>query len=318
MLEEFVEERVRAAVRDGHVGIVAGVLLGSHSFVAGAGRADVGDPASRPSGRTIFRIASLTKPFTGAALATAVARGDLALEDSATCRLPSWFGLPEAIRLSHLAAHRSGLPRGVDGLPPEASVREFADAVSRIALLAEPGTAFTYSNIGASIVGMVLTGAGARSYDSILVDYVTGELDLHDITTTPDQDRVAPGHDDAGRPTFTPTSATGVAAGGLYGTVADLLVFLGAHWSSPPPAFLPAIRPRADAGDGHQIGQFWLIGSTPEGSGVRAAWHNGALPGYRSFMAVDPTHRVAVAVLSNTQRPVDSLGSELLDAALSS
>lgn len=318
MLDELVLERTSAAVRDGHVGIVAGLRVGSQSYVAGAGRADGSDPARRPSGRTIFRIASLTKAFTGAALGAAVVRGDLALEDSAARRLPSWFGLPDSIQLEHLATHRSGLPRGVEGLRPEASVREFADAISGLTPLAQPGAAFTYSNIGAAIVGMVLTGAGERSYDSMLSDLVTGEIGLHDISATPDPKRVAPGHDEAGRFRSTPTYATGVAAGGLYGTVSDLLSFLGAHWATSPPPFLPAIRPRANASDGNQIGLFWLIGPTPDGDGVRAAWHNGALPGYRSFMALVPEHRVAVAVLSNTERPVDRLGSELLAAGLSS
>jgi D-alanyl-D-alanine-carboxypeptidase/D-alanyl-D-alanine-endopeptidase len=294
----LLKHLVESAARDGHVAIVAGVVEGDGVTTAAAGPA---------GGHTLFRIASLSKLFTGTALALAVVRGELSLDLSVRAALPARFGLPadpfDAIRLEHLATHRSGLPRGLD-VAPDCAIEEYARALARTKPVTAPGTSYAYSNLGAQLVGMALRST------------LPAQPDIVEQPNEEQQARTTSGHDEFGKPCETPVYPLGVASGGLYGSAEALLHFAQAHWTTTDPqleaALALATEPRADAGEGNRIGLFWHIGAVPDGDGLHATWHNGSLPGYRSFLGIQPGRRRGVVVLSNTAKPVDAIGAKLL------
>lgn len=122
-------------------------------------------------------------------------------------------------------------------------------------------------------------------------------IGLPDVTTALDAEqlgRLAPGHDENGRPVVTPTYPLGAPSGGLYGTTADLLVFVR-QYLTPDAARRLAVTDRL----------CWMV------DGERV-WHNGALPGYRGYLAFCPVAGTGVAVLSNTAISVDDLGVDVL------
>jgi len=47
-------------------------------------------------------------------------------------------------------------------------------------------------------------------------------------------------------------------------------------------------------------------------------WHNGATPGYRTYVGFDPKHQISIVVLSNRFSPTlpDDIGRHLLDQSL--
>lgn len=312
LASELAERAVDHAVADGHVSVVAGVVDRDDLTTVAAGATD---------GRTLFRIASLSKLFTGTALAGAIVRGELSLRMSVREALPAWFELPadpfDTIRLEHLATHRSGLPRGLDAAP-DCAIDEYARALAGTTPVAAPGAEYAYSNLGAQLVGMALTRGTELAFDDVLRFALPGLPDVVEWPSEEQRARVVLGRDESGEPCETPTYPRGVASGGLYGTAETLLSFARAHWSSADPQLSAALRlaitPRADAMDGNRIGLFWHIGEVPDGNGVRATWHNGSLPGYRSFLGLLPERRKAVVVLSDTARPVDAIGARLLAA----
>lgn len=315
-----VRERVVAMAGDGPGCVVGGIVVGDRTYVTGAGAG--GTDGRPPDGRTLFRIASLSKVFTGTALAVATVAGEVRLDDPARDHLPAYYHLPTrdgvAIRLEHLATHTSGLRRGLDGVEPAGSPEAYATAISTLQLRSVPGSTYAYSDLGPQVIGAALTGN--RPFDELLRASFTAELGLTDIVENPTAEqraRVAGGHDESGTPCETPTFPRGVASGGLYGGVDDLLAFLRAHWDSATPgrtaqALALAVRPRAKAAPGNEIGLLWHVGEVPDGDGVRAVWHNGSLPGYRSFLGCRPTERIGVAVLTNTQRSMDAFAAGLL------
>jgi len=191
MLREYADQ----AVADGHVGIVIGTIRDGEIDCAGAGVTGAG--GQLPDERTIFRLASVSKVFTATALAIAVTRGEIALDDPVIGR----------ITYRHLATHTSGLPRDNTTLLE--------------ALTARPGERFTYSNLGVSALGALL----GPDYEQMIRD----RIGLPDITTVLNVEqlrRLAPGHDENGNPVVTPIYPSGGPSGGLYGSVADLLEFL--------------------------------------------------------------------------------------------
>ena len=60
---------------------------------------------------TIFRIGSVTKQFTGAAIMLLQQRGELSVDDPITTYLPDYPTHGHEITISHLLTHTSGFPR---------------------------------------------------------------------------------------------------------------------------------------------------------------------------------------------------------------
>jgi CubicO group peptidase (beta-lactamase class C family) len=259
MLQEYADR----AVADGHVGIVIGLIRHGGTEWASAGI--TGRGGMRPDDRTVFRLASVSKVFTATALAVAVTRGEIALDDKA-------FG---AVTYRQLATHTSGMPRG--------------DVTLLQALAAIPAGHFEYSNTGVAALGALLGPA----YEEIIRE----RIGLPDISTVLDVGRLrrlAPGHDANGNLVVTPTYPEGAPAGGLYGTIADLLEFLR-QYLQPDAAKRLAIEEKL----------CWMVEDD-------RIWHNGSLPGYRSYIAFSPRTGTGVAILGNTGISVDELGQRLM------
>ena len=239
-------------------GIAYGVIAEGRLAVAG-GVGEVGDGAGLPDERTLFRIASMTKSFTAAAVLRLRDAGRLRLDDPVAAHVPEAAGLrppttdSPAITVRHLLTMSSGLAtddpwadRHLDVAPGELR----AWLVEGPVFAAAPGTVFEYSNLGYGVLGQVVEAvAGMR-----LQDYVTRHfLDpLGMADTVWDAARARPGArlarphrlvDGAAVPDAAPLGDGAIAPmGGLWSTVADL-----ARWVS----FLAeAFPPRDGADDG--------------------------------------------------------------------
>lgn len=162
--------------------VARGVVPGAAALVARGGQivgeAYVGDRATgHPAdSETIWGLASVTKPFTAAAVMLMVERGLIALDEPLAALLPEFLDAPEtlfdrhAVTLRHLLAHCSGLP----GISPDnfdlrrahQPLEAFVASFRRQPLLFAPGTLHYYSNPGilmaAEVVGRALTGTLRR------------------------------------------------------------------------------------------------------------------------------------------------------------
>ena len=164
-----IDAMLEARVATGRVkGIVVGLVDESgdrriRSFgESGAGALPLGAD-------TIFEIGSITKAFTGIALARMAIAGDLSLDDPLTRHVPADIAIPHrssgsAMRLADLATHRSGLPRLPSNFAPADFKNPYADyTVEHLyAFLAgyeldrDVDSAYEYSNLGAGLLGHVL------------------------------------------------------------------------------------------------------------------------------------------------------------------
>jgi CubicO group peptidase (beta-lactamase class C family) len=163
-------------------GIVAG---GALRHTGGYGQRWLGGPA--PDAGTVFRIASMTKSFTAAAV--------LALRDDGTLRLDDPVGLlvPELRRMRqvsadapditvrHLLTMTAGFPTDdpwgdrQQGLP----LAEFAALLRHGVRQAwAPGTVFEYSNLGYALLGQVVAAAAGASYQDVVASRLLGPLGL--------------------------------------------------------------------------------------------------------------------------------------------
>lgn len=134
---------------------------------------DAGTPLTPAHG---FRIASITKTFTAAAVLRLVEQGRLGLQDPIAQHLePEVVALlvsggydPQAIRLHHVLTHTSGmrehvteafLARHGDGSGYRSTAKEQVKLAMEVGEpLAAPGEAFHYSDTGYVLLGLVIEG----------------------------------------------------------------------------------------------------------------------------------------------------------------
>ncbi|MBK9547916.1 MAG: serine hydrolase [Gemmatimonadetes bacterium] len=166
-----------SAIRAGAApGAVLAVSIRGERFVYGTGRLGL-DDATRPDGRTLYDMASLTKVITLTTLAMmAVDDGRLDLDAPVVQYLPDFArgsGNKTAVRVRDLLLHDSGLPPGRP-LWLETIVR--AGGILRTVttdLSAPPGTRMVYSDLGAITLTAILEQLYGERIDRLFATRVT-------------------------------------------------------------------------------------------------------------------------------------------------
>jgi CubicO group peptidase (beta-lactamase class C family) len=278
---------------------------------------------------SVFHIASVTKPFTGLALATMIEQGAVRAGDPVRHLIPA-AGLTRPadgrsdITLVDLVTHRSGLP----GMPATFRSRDpenpFAgfDLETLYAFLRARGAgrpadpSFRYSNVGFGLLGHALATRAGVDYDSLIRQLITAPLAMSDtaVALTPDQQRrLVPGHDRDYRAVRV-TDVPGIlaAAGALKSTAGDLLTWLEANLHPerlPPGPLARAIRASHErqAGAFGDVGIAFAWALTPAGD----VWHSGGLVGASSLVSFNPSQERAVVVLANTN-PGTTVSADLI------
>lgn len=131
----------------------------------------------RVTPRTLFQLASSTKPLTGVLLMRLQEAGKLSLDASVSQYLPQ---APEAwrpITIRHLADHSSGIPDRVQ-VQPNATLDEYIAAAAALPLAHAPGAASSYGIAGYTVLGKVIETAAGMPYPQALKHYVTGPLGM--------------------------------------------------------------------------------------------------------------------------------------------
>jgi CubicO group peptidase (beta-lactamase class C family) len=288
-----------AVVRDGKV---------VHARGYGLANLELSAPAAAD---TVYELASLTKPFTAAAVLMLVEDGKLGLDDEVAGRLP---GLPAAwrgVRVRHLLTLTSGIPE-YWGAPGFSQRKDYTHS-ELIALAAgrapafRPGERWDYSNTNYVLLGMLIEKAGGEPYGDFLARRIFRPLGM-DSTRVNDPLAVIPrraaGYERgfgrwALRDFVSPTLAAN-GDGALLSTAADLVkwdaalggrLLKGSSWRQ---AWTPAAL-----NDGGRAGYGfgWHVG---EVRGHKAAWHSGGNPGYECHLARFPDDRLTVVILCNT------------------
>ncbi len=286
-------------------GVVVGIVKGADRLVLTYG-------GVRPD--SVFEIGSITKTFTGLILARMTVDGRARLDEPVRALLKPRVELPgpgvEEITLLDLATHRSGLPLMPDNAAPAEPGNPYAeydagrlfDLVRRRGLARPEDTLYGYSNVGVALLGEALATRAGTAYEKLLLDEVTGPLDMRDtVVTMPAErrSRLLEGHDGSGRPTHEWTLGALAAAGGIRSTAADMLTFVDAHLH---PASHPALA-RALA-----LTQA-VYAATPSGTRSGLTWtydpdtgtyrHGGATGGFTSHVFFAPSCQCGAIVLMN-------------------
>ena len=143
----------------------------------GYGRLDLASDAI-PDADTLFRLQSITKPFTGLAIMQLRDAGLLDLDDPLVRHLPEFaavqmrHGAADDVTLRLLLCHHSGLLSEQTKIPQTPSRAQLLASLGHLEVGSRPGTEFKYSNVGFALLGEVIARRGGRPYR----DYVRDEV----------------------------------------------------------------------------------------------------------------------------------------------
>jgi D-alanyl-D-alanine carboxypeptidase len=309
----------RALEKPGAVGLSVAVARGERLVLnKGYGKADLEHnvPATDAS---IFRIASVTKQFTAAAVLRLVERGKLALDDEIT-KYVDFLMRGRTVTIRHLLTHTSGIKNYTDvpGFFETGTTRDLApanvlDPVRDLPMDFEPGTKWAYSNTGYHLLGMVIEKVTGVPYAKHMQDEFFTPLHLthtrYDIATD-----VIPGRARGyGVINGAPANASYLsmtipyAAGGLLSSAGDLVKWqlaLNGGKVVSAESFKQMTTPAALSDGSVASYGFGLFMS--EVDGHPNFMHEGGIPGFNSILVYFTNEHLSIEVISNS--PAASAG----------
>jgi CubicO group peptidase (beta-lactamase class C family) len=266
---------------------------------------------------TVFRLGSLTKQFTAAAILQLQDQGQLSVNDTVDRYLPD-FPNGSEITLHHLLNHSSGipdLPEYIDLAGHQAVLRQARTADEMISQAAgkplefAPGSQFNYCNVGYVMLGRIIEKVSGQSYADYLTEHIFKPAGMT-ATFYDDASLVIP-HRATGytwdggtylNAGFIDLSNAG-GAGVLASTVLDMYkwdraLYAGALLS--PETREAYFAPSVSMGEGLSYAYGWAIMQTPEHT---LAVHSGGVNGFDTFAIRDAATELYVVVLSNVENP---------------
>lgn len=311
-----VSQRILDALVDanGVPGMGAAIWSGDRLVWTGsAGQRDV-ERKLPVDDQTIFRLASVSKLLAATAAAKLREQGRLDVDAPVSTMVPYLGNAWPAISTRQLAAHVSGIPhyQPIDesrGGYHFASVRESVGVFSSRPLLFAPGTRYSYSSYGFTLLTAAIEARSGKSY----LDYVANEI-VPGIAIGPDA--TATGNPNASKAyAAANASVTEVAphdysyswgGAGMGATPAALATFGGRLMTGKivSPATLDWMLQPSKLADGsnvrdenYEVGFGWR--SQRDVDGERTAHHAGVTGGARSTLVLYPDRGLAVSLLSN-------------------
>jgi CubicO group peptidase (beta-lactamase class C family) len=273
---------------------------------------------------SIFQLGSVTKQFTSAVILKLQAEHKLSVSDKLSKYFPE-FPRGDSITIKELLTHTSGIYNYTN----DASFmqNEITKPKTREQMMAlfenkpldfSPGTSWSYSNSGYSMLGYIIEKVTKASYEQAVRNFIFSPLKMtksgFDFTDLKSSDKttgyfVLNAHDTARSPIV--DSTISFSAGAIYSTTGDLY-----HWSQALEnnTILSASQQNeAYTPVKNNYGYGWVIDSI---DGERRVSHNGGIPGYITTISRVPADGVTIILLSNASNETIGVISNSIYAIL--
>jgi CubicO group peptidase (beta-lactamase class C family) len=322
-----LDRRLRKEQRDKRLpSLTAAVVRDGEVVWDGAvGAADVRE-GREATPDTQYRVGSITKSFTAAAVMQLRDAGALDLEDCLDAHIE---GAPHAPTLRRLLSHTSGLQRETHDegwlRAQFADVPELLETLDRAEQVLPAGARFHYSNLAFALLGIVVERVSGVPYRDYVQQRLLEPLGLTRTSFEPQgaatgylvQPYVEGVWDEAPIET-----GAWIAAGQMWGTVRDLGRW-AAFLAEPDEAVLSKqtveeMRTLQSIDDHIRWTSGYGLGLQLLRDGERVlAGHGGSMPGFIAGVFVSPTDKVGAAALTNSSSAsVQELVKKLVSATV--
>ena len=294
-------------------GVALGIQFRDKLYTQGYGLADLaaGTPVTP---QTVFKIASLTKAITAAAILRLSDEGKLSLDDPIARFFPGTPRVAKDIRVRHLLNHTSGLPdwsidAAPDSLPENFTTAQAIDDYFRSLeqLDFETGQGWGYNNLGYFLLGAIIEQVSGVPYDEYFQSEFFAPLHLDSSGECPSSGGwLATGYHAVNK-TFEAASPSNLklagAAGDLCSNVRDLLRWQVAltHGRVLRPELWDMMITPETLSTGRRLDYGFGVSIQRSDHGP-AVMHEGATAGFNSFFIYYPEHDLNIVLLANTDR----------------
>jgi CubicO group peptidase (beta-lactamase class C family) len=319
-----LERLVRQAQREKRAPSIGAAVLrdGELIWETAVGVADVeADLEATPD--TQYRIGSITKTFTAAAIMQLRDAGKLDLEDTLDRHVE---GAAHTPTIRRLLSHASGLQRETQDdswltlrfAPPD----ELLETLAEAELVLPAGARFHYSNLAFALLGIVVERVSGKAYQDYVRERLFEPVGLTRVTFEPEppaaKGYLAQPYADGVWDTIGVETGAWASAGQLWATAGDVCRW-GAFLADPDESVLaPASAEEmrtVQAIDDHER---WLsgyglgLGLRRDGDRILAG-HGGSMPGFIATLGFSPKEKVVVTALTNeSEADISELGVALL------
>lgn len=323
-----LERLVRQAQREKRAPSISAAVLrdGELVYETAVGVADVAaDLEATPD--TQYRIGSITKTFTAAAIMQLRDAGELDLEDPLDRHVD---GAAHTPTIRRLLSHASGLQRETQDdswltlrfAPPD----ELLETLAEAELVLPSGARFHYSNLAFALLGIVVERVSGLPYQDYLRERLFEPVGLTRVSFEPEppaaKGYLAQPYADGVWDTIGVETGAWASAGQLWATAGDICRW-GAFLADPVESVLAAASAEemrtVQAIDDHER---WLsgyglgLGLRRDGDRILAG-HGGSMPGFIATLGFSATEKVvAVALTNESEADISELGVALLSTTV--
>lgn len=273
---------------------------------------------------TVYRLASLSKPFTAAVVLRLAEEFGIDLDAPLATHLPGFtirsrFAAGAPVTPRAILAHRAGLPNLWRRARPDGAPVPFNELLPEIAttyLVQPPGLLTKYSTLGYNLIGQMVEAVSGRPFAEYARTALLAPLGAGTASFAPPPEILAllsRGHRGGSPVTSLPSFAGDVPAGGLCASVLDIARFQrlflaggaldGRRVLSPASieAMLTPVRPALPLDVEEQMGLGWQLSLVPGLAPLGAiAAHGGAEFLFHSVALMSVEAGVGVAVCANS------------------
>ncbi|GFE82118.1 hypothetical protein GCM10011487_41180 [Steroidobacter agaridevorans] len=266
---------------------------------------------------TNYRLASVSKQFTAAAILLLAEDGKLNLDDSLRKWFPSLPNVATEMTIRQVLSHMSGLIDYEDVIPPDmtqqlhdADVLEILETQNRTYF--PPGKGYRYSNSGYALLALLMGKASGKDFATFLKNRIFIPLGMTNTVAYEEgistvKNRAFGYSEEQARWTQTDQSQTSAVLGdgGIYSSIDDLAKWDAALYDDrllTDKSRALAFTPVTDTDDPTvRYGMGWRI--TDEPIGGRTLWHSGETIGFRNVIVRYPEQRLTIVLLTNRNDP---------------
>lgn len=257
-----------------------------------------------------YEIGSLTKTFTTSLLCKAISEEKASLDD----KIDSYINLPPKSyypTLRRLATHTSGYkPYYYEKQMKYNFLHKISNdfyGVDNQTLINRAGKVdlqdktygFTYSNFGMSVLGNAVSEIYGESYESVISDYISNELKLHNT-------HISDGTGDLSGYWQWNKGDAYIPAGAIVSTIGDMLKYTEIHMTEKLPYLAQAHEAIEDVNA--TTSQYAKMGIRMDAVGIgwiidkenNIVWHNGGTTNFNAYLGFDKEKQIGVVILSNT------------------
>lgn len=281
-----------------------------------------------PDANNLYEIGSITKTFTATLLAYYANQGKVKLTDPITKYLPDSVVSNKALQgitLETLSNHTSGLPRLPDNFEYHSShpddpyrdysVQDLFSYLRTCKLDSKPGENYAYSNLGVSLLGIILEKVSGKNFEQMVKQTICTPLGMKSTvqSLTPSlRQRFVKVYTETGKETTAWHFYSFAPCGALKSTVNNLLTFAKVNMfpneTALSKAFQLTHRITYNKND-LKLGLGWHMIVV---NNVEYYFHDGGTYGCSSFLAFNAAKKLAVVVLSNCGASVTNVGADII------